>query len=80
MAIPSQQDYNRCESGPVTRESDGHSVHVYIIHDRILYFTLVIIPSFQNKYLVKSPSHDASIFMGTWHLHGRLQNDFDTTI
>ena len=50
---PPQQDYNRCESGPVARERerDGHSVHVYT---QIEYFTFFIpgykfMPSFKNK-------------------------------
>ena len=46
MAIPSQQNYIWCESGPVAlSERDGHSVPVciYTIQVRILYFTLLYV-------------------------------------
>ena len=42
MAIPSQQDYNKCESGPVAREREmGTPPFMCIIYtDRILHFSL----------------------------------------
>ena len=46
MAIPSQQNYNRCESGPVAlSQRDGHCVPVCIYRSE--YFTLLY--SFTNN-------------------------------
>ena len=42
MAIPSQQDYNRWESGPVAREREMGTLDMCIIYtDQILYFYFI---------------------------------------
>ena len=44
MAIPSQQDYNRCDSGPVARERERERWAlrscVYILSNTLLYFII----------------------------------------
>ena len=47
MAIPLQQDYNRCESGPVTRVREMGIPFMCIIY-MIEYFTFFIVYYYQS--------------------------------